>query len=571
MERYTARALSLSLAFVAASVAISGPGGRVEAAEAVGFSPRPEHVIMIMLDGFRPDYLIMYDTPVLQELVSQGVWVADARSVFPSTTTTNQTSFVTGAYPATHGIPNNSQFDRELRRLKPGPLRDNRAVTIAEALAAAGLNSVSAGHFMLEGRGVKAYTAGNIDAAITLLELYRPNLLVYYNSRTDETGHTFGPFSAEMRQEVERADEEIGRLREAARRAGVLDETLWVIASDHGMSPQSEPAVTPSLGEVLTTAGFTYTQNANAVGPDTDIFWLQYGSAFLYLLPERFTPERYQVLLAALDRIEHALILDRETLARDFHADPEALGDVVVAPLPGYSIAGGSGQGGIHGRPAESQILLVFSGAGVKSGAVLPRASIVDIVPTVLALLDVPIPDTVDGQVLGEILARPFWKEYLVRAGGDLKPRDVAASGYNAANYPSFAADGESGTFWVSRVFATPAAYEPQYLMFDLGKPVTIGSIELVSRDFSEPVGPKSYELWIGEEESSLTLVSSGSLPALVGGESFNINLATAVQGRIVKLVFPEAHTRYVQLAEVRLWSTGRMPVTVGPRSEPGR
>ncbi len=46
----------------------------------------PQLVVLFMLDGFRPDYLAMYDLPVIESLVKTGVYYAEAKGVFPSTT-----------------------------------------------------------------------------------------------------------------------------------------------------------------------------------------------------------------------------------------------------------------------------------------------------------------------------------------------------------------------------------------------------------------------------------------------------------------------------------------------------
>ena len=554
--------LRVTRAFLIFVLAIAAAGVRaygVQAGGPVDFSPRPEHVVMIMLDGFRPDYLIMYDAPILRDMVRDGAWVAEAKGVFPSMTTPNQTSFVTGAYPATHGIPNNGQFDRSTRHMKPGPLRENRAATIAEILAAAGKSSIAVNHFMLENRGVDIYVNGDIQVACALLESRRPALLVYYQALTDSVGHQYGPFSEEMRAAVARVDREIGSLREAAQRAGILERTLFVIASDHGMSLNDGAGLSPGIGETLTRAGFTYTQDERALKEDTDIFWLQYGSAFLYLLPGRFTADRYEQLLQVLRALPHAMVLDRETLRRDYRVDPEALGDIVVVPEEGYAIAGGSGSGGLHGRPAESRIFLLFSGVGVKAGTVWPRASIVDVVPTVLALLgvDPPWPSTVEGRVLSGILARPVWKDELRGAEGDLIPVDIAASGYYAVNYPSLAADGKLGTFWVSTVFPSPDGYQPQFLAFDLGEIRPIRRVELVARNYQDPVGPKAFEVWVGPGPEALERVAAGDLPPLTRGQAYSITLPQAVEARVVKLVFPSAYTRFVQIAEIRFWSGG--------------
>lgn len=91
------------------------------------------YAIFITSDGFRPDYIEMYKPPNLLKLIKDGVRVKDAVDVFPWTTTANMTSLVTGSYPATTGIGNNSQYEKETDKIVGGP-RDNKAETIGETL-----------------------------------------------------------------------------------------------------------------------------------------------------------------------------------------------------------------------------------------------------------------------------------------------------------------------------------------------------------------------------------------------------------------------------------------------------
>src|SRR5690554_6005902 len=92
-----------------------------------------EHVILFIFDSFRPDYLAMYDLPNLRQLVYEGVYYGNARGVMPSTTTTNHTSILTGAYPNHTGIPNNAQYNRETDQIV-APLRDIQVPTLPEIL-----------------------------------------------------------------------------------------------------------------------------------------------------------------------------------------------------------------------------------------------------------------------------------------------------------------------------------------------------------------------------------------------------------------------------------------------------
>ncbi|MDQ7028612.1 MAG: alkaline phosphatase family protein [Ardenticatenia bacterium] len=70
--------------------------------------------------------------------------------------------------------------------------------------------------------------------------------------------------------------------------------------------------------------------------------------------------------------------------------------------------------------------VLVLAGPGVRAGVELEAAQIVDVVPTLLALLDLPLPAEVDGQVLREALA----EEPTVRYAASEAPAASDAAGY---------------------------------------------------------------------------------------------------------------------------------------------
>lgn len=81
--------------------------------------------------------------------------------------------------------------------------------------------------------------------------------------------------------------------------------------------------------------------------------------------------------------------------------------------LSGYSIVAGGG-GGIHGRLEEDQITLILAGVGVQQGLVGGEARIIDVVPTILELLNVEIPETVQRKILKGCLEREpiSWGSY---------------------------------------------------------------------------------------------------------------------------------------------------------------
>ncbi|MCG8516108.1 MAG: alkaline phosphatase family protein [Halanaerobiales bacterium] len=371
----------------------------------------PQLVVLFMLDGFRPDYLAMYDLPVIESLVKMGVYYAEATGVFPSTTTTNQTSLVTGAYPARTGIPNNSKYDRKADRIVTG-LRDVKVPVISEILKSAGHKTVVLAHFMLENKGEEVYLERGVAQFKTAIAQYRPQLLVYYEGDTDSYGHKYGPYSEEMEQKLIEIDTELGEMLSYLEQLGLREQTTVIIASDHGMTLNTQPAAVPHLKELLAGSGFKIALNNAEITAETDLVVIQSGSSFLYFREGRIDQRSYQSLLEELSGIPGLdLLTAREIEA--LNADPKGLGDLVLVPRPGFSILGGGG-GGIHGRPEEAQITLIMAGAGIKEGLVKSEAEIIDITPTILELLGIEIPASVQGRVLkGALKEKPIeWDSY---------------------------------------------------------------------------------------------------------------------------------------------------------------
>ena len=66
---------------------------------------RPSPLILVSIDGFRPDYLQRGVTPTLAALISEGAFAAQGmQPSFPSVTFSNHYTLVTGLTPDRHGI-----------------------------------------------------------------------------------------------------------------------------------------------------------------------------------------------------------------------------------------------------------------------------------------------------------------------------------------------------------------------------------------------------------------------------------------------------------------------------------
>ncbi|HBG01860.1 MAG TPA: hypothetical protein DDW87_09855 [Firmicutes bacterium] len=368
-----------------------------------------QRVVLILLDSFSPHYMAMYDLPNLRKLANEGVWYTRAQGVFPSNTTANHTSILTGAYPDKTGIPNNSRYDRSLGRLR-SPLRDIQVPTLPEMLADHDLVTVELAHFLLEGREAISYKTHGPASFIEALETHDPDLIIYLDMDVDTQGHRLGPYG--MRDVLSKTDSDIGEILDYLDQHGKLESTSFIVASDHGMMENSLPETAPGLLGDLRQAGFSVATTNQGIRPDTDLVAITAGSTFLYCREGRFDQTRFDQLVAWLRAIPDTdVFAEEDLLAR--HADPYAVGDIVVAPRPGYVLTKGRG-GGMHGVPETEHTTLLLSGAGVQKGLVQGRARTVDIAPTILHLLGLEIPKHIDGEVLRDAIQLPLgWRRLL--------------------------------------------------------------------------------------------------------------------------------------------------------------
>src|SRR5437867_12325480 len=62
------------------------------------------HVVVIVWDGMRPDFVTEQNTPTLWKLAREGIIFRNHHAVYPSATMVNGTAMVTGIYPGKNGI-----------------------------------------------------------------------------------------------------------------------------------------------------------------------------------------------------------------------------------------------------------------------------------------------------------------------------------------------------------------------------------------------------------------------------------------------------------------------------------
>lgn len=220
---------------------------------------------------------------------------------------------------------------------------------------------------------------------------------------------------------IRNVDKQIGRLIEAYKAAGIYEQTVFVVTSDHGMVPNSrninlkllEPAFRRAGAEPLTRGTHIWLKDSNksaAVAEETARLNIE-GIVGAYY-KARDSAGNYFYVPAPTTRVRLSPELDAayRYLLRTY-ASPH--GPDVSLALAENTVFG-TQPPNTRGQHytftwGNQHIPLIISGPGVKSGVVSEYAArLADIAPTVLTLLGIAVsPEKIDGIVLADALLAP--------------------------------------------------------------------------------------------------------------------------------------------------------------------
>lgn len=226
---------------------------------------RPDTVILVSLDGFRPDYLRRGVTPTLNALARDGVLAREGmRPSFPSLTFPNHYTLVTGLRPDHHGVVSNTMEDPSIPEHPKFSLSNVNAnadprwwaggepiwVTAGKAKLRSATVGWPGSEAEVRGERPDRFThydfdvpySARVDTALAWLGRpadTRPDLLTLYLDEPDHTGHEAGPDSSAVNAQLRRVDAAIARLVAGLRRQGLYGRTNLVIVADHGMAAMS--------------------------------------------------------------------------------------------------------------------------------------------------------------------------------------------------------------------------------------------------------------------------------------------------------------------------------------------
>ena len=221
-------------------------------------APAGATLVLVSIDGFRPDYLRRPASVRLRRLAAEGAEARWLEPVAPTLTFPNHYSVVTGLFPAHHGVVGNAMFDPTIGYRfsihDTAAVRDPRWWGGEPIWVTAVKQGQRSGTFFWPGSeaaigGVRPTYGRAYDSAVPngvrvrqvldwlgLPSSEAPSLVTLYFSDVDAAGHRFGPDAPQVDSAIARVDSAIGQLVDGLASLGGGDRINLLIVSDHGMT-----------------------------------------------------------------------------------------------------------------------------------------------------------------------------------------------------------------------------------------------------------------------------------------------------------------------------------------------
>jgi arylsulfatase A-like enzyme len=199
------------------------------------------HVIIISIDGLRPDAIATFEARTLQRLMREGAYTLEAETIYPSKTLPSHTSMLTGLTPEQHGITWNTD--------QTGAHGVVSVPTIFELARAQGFRTAAffskskLRHLAKPGsfdhvqapQGLNAYPATQtVEDATRYMRFRRPNLTFIHIAEPDAAGHSFGWMGSAYRAAVRRADAAVNQVIASADATFGRGGYTLIVTADHG-------------------------------------------------------------------------------------------------------------------------------------------------------------------------------------------------------------------------------------------------------------------------------------------------------------------------------------------------
>jgi len=189
------------------------------------------------------------DMPVVKDMMENGAWTLKKRAVLPSSSAINWASIFMGVGTEGHGYTNWDSRTPEIPSIatsKNGifptiftlvreqmPEVETGAVYEWDGISHL-IDTLSINYYKMVAPLPENNSQPITDAAVNYIVSSKPTLLAVVYDNPDHVGHAVGHDTQEYYDILKYLDSQIAQIVEATKKAGIYDETLFVITADHG-------------------------------------------------------------------------------------------------------------------------------------------------------------------------------------------------------------------------------------------------------------------------------------------------------------------------------------------------
>lgn len=402
--------------------------------------------------------------PNLKAFRNQATHVKNIRGIYPTLTYPSHTTIVTGEYPKTHGVINNT-------KIQPGRKspdwywyqKDVQVPTLYDLAKQAGMTtaaflwpvtaksktidyniaeifpnriwtnqvirslSASSPKFLLEmnqkfGHLRNGIQQPNLDdfitaCAVDTLLTKQPDLTMIHLVDLDSMRHRYGVLSTEAQAALRRQDLRVQQIIDATKTAGTFADTTFVILGDHYQIDVSQMI---RLNSLFAAQGWQKAKKDGTVAKGWQVYAKSCdGSCYIYVDRKSLVePREIRELLKTIPGISHIYTTEQAgqkgaapnvtfmlEAKRGYYFIDEAVGEV-LEEVNQTTIGQPERYRAVHGFSPDKQnyaTTLMINGGGIAKGKVIENADLIDEAPTFAKILDLNFPQIVAGRTLLEI------------------------------------------------------------------------------------------------------------------------------------------------------------------------
>ncbi len=467
-------------------IVIAALSGQLTSAMAAVSATNTRHVVLIVWDGMRPDFVTEKYAPTVDKLAHDGVRFRNHHAIYPTATDVNGAALATGCYPNRNGLAANLEFRPAINSRQPIDMGDPDSIkrgdevsggkylavpTLVELLRAAGKKVALVGAkavtilfdrhndwtvVRIKGKPLTIFAAApfgpsareeitkllgpipddpqakaaqrNNFATRALTEFFWrdgvPDFSLLWLSEPDLSEHNYAPGSPEALAAIKAVDDDLAMVLSALEKKKVREATDLFVVSDHGFSTIRRSIDVIAL---LNKAGFHAAKEFSETPKPGDILVCGNGGTVLFYVRDhdRAVTQRLVDWLQHRDFV--GVIFTRDKLDGTFplnaaRIDTSNATDIVVSfrcegqTQNQFGVAGmidadwnrKAGEG-THATlsPKDTRNLLIAAGPFFDVGREdnYPTSNL-DLFPTILEILDVPLPSILDGRSLHEVMRK---------------------------------------------------------------------------------------------------------------------------------------------------------------------